>query len=99
MSSPLIGSARTSALSPRWRSVILACVASSISPMRRIPSAVSSIALIMRLGFVVFAIGHLLQFLLFDGKRDIPLALCQPQRADLAPRQQLVGVDVLALVF
>src|SRR5581483_1890866 len=67
--------------------------------MRRMPSAVSSIALTMRLGFVVFAISDLLQLPLVYSKRDVPLIFRQPQRPDLAPCQQLVGADVVALVL
>jgi hypothetical protein len=53
----------------------------------------------MRPGLVIFAIAHLLQNLLSEGMRNLSRVCRQPPGPDLAPRQQLVGADVLALVL
>src|SRR6266851_4339105 len=79
--------------------VIFACVATSMTPARRASSAISSSALVRRLACVVFAIGYLLQISILKGLRKLPRIRPQPCRADLPKRQQLVAVDVLALVL
>jgi hypothetical protein len=79
--------------------LILAWVMSSMIPARRMSSAVSSIALTMRRGLVAFAIAHLLQNLLGEGMRNLSCVCRQPSGPDLAPPQQLVGADVLALTL
>src|ERR1039458_1876232 len=99
MSSPLIGSTGGPALSPRCRKVIFSCAAASITPTRRMSSAVSSSALVSRLGCFVVAIGYLLQYVLGEGSVDLARRGCEPPGPDFPKRQQLVGIDVVALVL
>jgi hypothetical protein len=49
------------ALTPKWRNVIFSCAAASRIPTRHVSSAVSSNALVMRLGFLSLIISHVLQ--------------------------------------
>jgi hypothetical protein len=69
-----------------------------MTPARRMSSAASISAFVSRPGCAFFN-GHLLQNPLLKGLGDAPHIRRKPCSPDLAQRQQLVGVDVLALVF